>query len=98
MPPWIDNLSKINLEIHEHQKSSTSSNIHRLLFLEAIEKYEDHKFIYTDSSVIEDKAGYAIVSENNTYSYKLPEGPSIFTCEATAILRALELLETIENF
>lgn len=55
----------------------------------------NHKIIYTDGSKSNEKTGLAIVTDEETFKFSSLELNSIFTIEALAILKAIELTDKI---
>jgi ribonuclease HI len=97
VPPWEQPQMPINLELAENKKSDTAQYIYKNLFNELNYGRENCKTYYTDGSVMDDKSGCAVISSNNHYNYRLHDFSSIFTCEAIAILKTIELIETDSN-
>lgn len=58
------------------------------------ETYENHKSIYTDGSVIGRRAGSAVITGDNFFHWRLPDGCSIFRAELFAIEQALKFITT----
>lgn len=74
---------KINLDISEYKKDT---NMYRNLFCNTIQKYLNHKHIYTDTTKIENSVAIAIVTKNSIPSYKI----SVFT--ALVIYKAVKYI------
>ena len=96
-PPWENLELPINLELAEFPRAETQGLVYRCLFLELKYKYKDFNAYYTDGSVIENRSGCAIINHNNVYRYRLSDLLSKFTCEATAILKVLEIIKMNMN-
>ncbi|XP_044575248.1 uncharacterized protein LOC123259049 [Cotesia glomerata] len=82
------------MELIDHDRLTTTPETLRLLFCELREKCAPCAEYYTDGSVINGKAGYAVVSNSNTITTRrASDDNSIFTCEAAAILHTLEIIK-----
>jgi len=55
-----------------------------------LQKHKNDNRYFTDASRTENGVGIAIISENYTTRFKLPESCSIYTAEAIAILKTVE--------
>lgn len=89
IPPWVKFTMPIDLELSEMQRSITTERTFRSRFLAIAEKYQDYTSLYTDGSVKEGRTSCAVVYNNNRLGFRLQDFYSIYTCEATAILKAL---------
>ncbi|KAE9537639.1 hypothetical protein AGLY_006662 [Aphis glycines] len=58
-----------------------------------LKNFCNHKIIYTDGSKSNVKTGLAIITDEETFKFSSLEINSIFTIEALAILKAIELTE-----
>lgn len=58
-----------------------------------LKNFYNHKIIYTDGSKFNVKTGLAIITDEETFKFSSLEINSIFTIEALAILKAIELTE-----
>ena len=79
IPPWIKHSTKVNMPIETLYQQS----------LKVIAKYSNILNIYTDGSVSNGRTGIGVFSIYHHESTRLPEGYSIFSAEAQAILKAL---------
>lgn len=66
--------------------------MYKQLFSELVHKYTSYSHVFTDGSIINGKKGCAIILEEQEILYKLPDSFSIFSCEAFAIDKAIELI------
>lgn len=81
----------INFEITE--EATTAEKKNRFQEIKAT-KYNLHKHIYTDGSKTQEGSGCGISSEDIEISINLPQHLSIFSAEAYAINKAIDLHET----
>lgn len=75
----------------------TSQTTYKACLKKILLNYPDGFRIYTDASKIHDDVGIAIVSDKNSYAYKLSSEYTSCDAEAVAILRALDYA-LVENF
>ncbi|KAB0796566.1 hypothetical protein PPYR_10627 [Photinus pyralis] len=87
--PWATPLIKPNVELTNHPKNSTNPAIYKNLFLEILNRHNDRQIIYTDGSKIKNLVGCAFIHEDNSYQYKLPDAPSVYSAELYSIKEAL---------
>lgn len=80
--------------MNENVKNLTSRDTFKALFLENKAKYHDYQVFFTDGSKKENKPSYSIVSNEEITVNSLSDTYSIFSCEAFAILKLLEKLNT----
>lgn len=94
-PPWNIPDNSVCTEFSKYPKSSTSHEVFKGTFAETSNKNKTlgWRFLFTDASKTEDGVSYAVVNENGMYSAKglLLPFTSIFTAEAFAILKALQI-------
>lgn len=90
IPPWsqlptefIDNMTNMRRE-------KTSPHEYRKKFTDIANMYQNHTFIYTDGSKMDNNVGCAFVLDEQTFKFHLPSECSIFTAELYAILKAIE--------
>ncbi|XP_034944142.1 uncharacterized protein [Chelonus insularis] len=97
IPPWEKLCAKVDLHIYEAAfgKEMTSNAIYKSLFNELSEKYRNYKHMYTDGSITMENKGCAVIFEDKEFLYKLPGSFSIFSCEAYAIDRAIDLSQQL---
>ena len=90
--PWNLAEPRIDLTLAESSKESTNplwyTNTHRGL----LEQYREYTPIYIDGSKIDEKVGAASAWEYGTIKTRLPDGCSIFSAEAVALLNALKII------
>lgn len=91
------NLININTSLSILPKGSTSQATYKACLKKILHNYPDSFRIYTDASKIHNNVGIAIVSNKNTYTYKLSSEYTSCDAEAVAILRALDYA-LVENF
>jgi hypothetical protein len=75
--PW-KTCFDINLDISEYKKENTSNIMYRNIFKNTLQKYPNHKHIYTDASKTDQNVGISIVTEDSTTIFKLPPVCSIY--------------------
>jgi hypothetical protein len=62
------------------------------------DKYGEQDRIYTDGSLMDDKIGFAVVTNNRTIKKRMRPQSSIYSVEQQAIITALEnITQTIAN-
>ena len=91
--PWTIEKPHVILDLTENQKSSTIPDLFKANFREIKEKYRDQTEFYTDGSKVNEMVGAAAVWEFGTLKTRLPDGCSIFSAEAMAILKALDCIK-----
>ncbi|CAG5109351.1 Protein of unknown function [Cotesia congregata] len=94
LPPWEELILPINLDLAENTRKTTSTIIYQNLFLELKEKYSGYRGYYTDSSCVDGRSSCAIINDNDPVTIRLEDYCSIFTCEATAILKTLHIINS----
>lgn len=70
---------KINLELHQLHKKYTIPTQYKNLLKEILSRFPYHAQVYTDASVMEDRAGMAIVHGATQVQWKLSNKCSIYT-------------------
>lgn len=89
--PWSMPKIHIDWTLKARFKAGEQPEIGKALFSEiASERYRDRTKIYTDGSVVEDQVGFGISTDNEEIHGRLPDGCSIFSAEAHAIMVALQ--------
>lgn len=88
--PWIRNQPKYNLTLNIYKKRNTQCHIYVEKFNKLKEYYNDHIHIYTDGSKQNNCAGAAVVSEGETFRYRLPTKVSNYTAEAFSLQQAIQ--------
>lgn len=97
-PPWQEIRFPINLDLSDYIRDNTPECIYKRIFYElANNKYGNYKSFYTDGSCIMERSGCAILYDNKFYKFRLPDLTSIFVCEATAILKSLQIISNKSN-
>jgi ribonuclease HI len=61
------------------------------------EKYETHEKIYTDGSKKDDRAGYAVITQNLTYRRRVHEQNTVNSTEQEAIIKAISMTEGTQH-
>ena len=89
-PQWT-NLNVANTELSMLKKKDTPPSIYKQEYFHIIQNIKCEK-IYTDASKSQIGVGAAVVWNNMEFMYKLPSSCSIFTAEAFAIIKALDLI------
>ncbi|KAE9523133.1 hypothetical protein AGLY_016474 [Aphis glycines] len=92
-PPWTRKYS-VNTELSSLPKQQTPHNIYRNHLKSIIENYKDNQEVYTNGSKTHEGVGLSIIfpPPQKKILYKLPHNCSIFTAEAMAILKAIEII------
>jgi len=91
------NLTNIDTSLTKLPKGSTSQATYKARLNRLLKNYPNSFRIYTDASKIQNNVGIAIVSNKDTYTYKLSSDYTSCEAEAVAILRALDYA-LAENF
>ncbi|XP_053597660.1 uncharacterized protein LOC103580449 [Microplitis demolitor] len=94
IPSWEELKTLTDWTLNENVKNLTSRDTFKALFLENKAKYHDYQVFFTDGSKKENKPSYSIVSNEEITVNSLSDTYSIFSCEAFAILKLLEKLNT----
>ncbi|KAL4104315.1 hypothetical protein QTP88_019616 [Uroleucon formosanum] len=92
-PPWENNY-QINTELNTLSKQNTAPEIFKTHVHRILDKYKNFQKIFTDASKADNGVGISIILENQNLSFKLPNECSIFSAEALAILKAIEIVNT----
>lgn len=91
--PWSDPGANIDWTLTNRVKVGEYPEKAKKLFLEInCGRYRDFSKIFTDGSVADEQVGFGISTDNEQVSGRLPNGCSIFTAEAYAIVKALQLV------
>jgi len=86
------NLS-INTSMIQETHNIEPSEIPKRFIDIILKEFRNHKIIYTGGSKSNDKTGLAIITDEEIFKLSSLEINSIFTIEALAILKAIELTE-----
>ena len=95
-PPWKPPNPKIDygiLNSSDGKKNTPTGHYKNLYHTLINENYSDHKKIFTDGTIIDEKRGCAVTSEETELLFALPKAFSIMSYEAFPILQALQLIE-----
>ena len=79
--------------IADYEKDNTHPQVYKNLFHIVRNNFPEHKCIFTDGSKQDEKVAYALVTPFFTSSKRIPDGSSIFTAEATAVLNSLKYIK-----
>jgi ribonuclease HI len=96
-PPWQMVKPNVNLELTKSPKSSTNPLVFQQHFYELKSSYPNFISIYTDGSKDGSSVTAAAIINKHTISCRLPDGTSIFSAEAKAILLALQHIKTTNS-
>lgn len=88
-PPWCVSRMATETSLSLLPKESTPHELYRVRFHSLLDRYADHRHIYTDGSKTAERTGCAFVLEDDAHSFRLSPMCSVFTAELTAIDRAL---------
>lgn len=98
LPPWTPQKIPIRMELIQHHRETTSSQVYKMLFMEIKSQYDGSRFYFTDGSLIDGQTGCAITTETeDCESTRLPSQYSIFSCELYAIFSTLSLIERSQS-
>ncbi|KAL4149656.1 hypothetical protein QTP88_003548 [Uroleucon formosanum] len=92
-PPWEKNY-QINTELNTLSKQNTAPEIFKTHVHRILDEYKNFQKIFTDASKADNGVGISIILENQNLTFKLPNECSIFSAEALAILKAIEIVNT----
>ena len=87
----------VNLTLSYAKKDQTDPSKYISLHNEVKDVFRDYDFIYTDGSVLDDKAAVAAVIDNYSSIERLPDKSSIFSAELYALYLALDRVETTDD-
>ncbi|GFT64114.1 RNase H domain-containing protein [Trichonephila clavipes] len=77
-----------------YSKSTVAPVVFKRVFSYHRSQYSSYSTIYTDGSKRADYVGFGVVIEDVMHGYRLDTSCSIFTAEAVAIYRALQLIDS----
>jgi len=93
-PPWKYVIPNINFSMQTCRKTDFSPLVLKQNFYKILENYQNFTKIYTDGSKAGERVGAAVVHGCETIQQcRLPNGSSIFSAEAWAILMSLNFIE-----
>lgn len=91
--PWTFSDVKVNFSLAYCNKNEMTPTEIQKRFLEVVNtKYKEHALYYTDGSVMNERAGLAVIGENMTIYKRIPNYSSIYTCELSAIKICLDAI------
>ena len=93
LPLWDTPPISCLSHIANYEKENTLPQFYKDQFYITKYMYSDYECIYTDGSKQEDKVAYAFVTPSFTKLKRIPDGSSIFTAEAYAVLDALQYIK-----
>ena len=96
-PPWSYPTAMVNLTLSYAKKDQTDPLKYISLHNEVKDVFRDYDFIYTDCSVLDDKAAAAAIIDNHSSIERLPDKSSIFSAELHALYLALDRVETADD-
>lgn len=88
-PPWCTFNPNIDLSLTNLSKSQTNPIIYIRHYNNLINKYPNYVKIFTDGSKSPDRAGCAIIHENNEIPFSLPSHFTILSAELYALQLAI---------
>ncbi|GFT90303.1 RNase H domain-containing protein [Trichonephila clavipes] len=92
--PWSTPLLHYISPFATYSKSTVAPVVFQRVFAYHRSQYSRYSAIYTDGSKRADYVGCGVVIEDIMHSYRLDTSCSIFTAEAVAIYRALQLIDS----
>jgi len=95
-PPWENNY-QINTELNTLSRHNTAPEIFKRHVHGILDEYKNFQKIFTDASKTDNGVGIAIILENQNLTFKHPNKCSIFSAEALAILKAIEIVNTLAH-
>ena len=87
----------VNLTLSYAKKDQTDPLKYLSLHNEVKDSFGYYAFIYTDGSVLDDKAASAAVIDNYSSIERLPDKSSIFSAELLALYLALDRVEKLDS-
>lgn len=97
-PPWISKDIQIDISLSDHLKNNTNANQYKKLYQQKIQtKFKNFELLFTDGSVKDNLASYAVIANTETHSSRIPNYSSIFTAEMLGILEAIKIIKTKAN-
>ena len=95
--PWLCQMPTMCFSLQTGSKENTIPVLHKQKFYELLNVYSGFIQIYTDGSKIDNRVAAAMIHKQKfVVTARLPDGASIFSAEAHAILLALEFIERHE--
>lgn len=93
-PLWLFDELDIKLELTNYKKTETQTSVYTTKFRELQENLNGFVFHFTGASKTPDVCKIAIVEENETIVYQLPNTISVHQTEAEAVLKSIEKAST----
>ena len=87
--PWMMHAVRTRLLLTQDKRLMTMMDVQEA-FQDLISEHEGHMILFTDGSKIDESVGCAFTINNAFFSFKLPDGISIYTAELVAIREALK--------
>jgi len=98
VPPWTLKPPKFIFNVHKiGSKSETPPEVFKSKVNEILVEYDGYQKIYTDGSKAGTNVASAAISGPRLSIKRLPDGSSIFSAEARAILLALNIIDMSSN-
>lgn len=94
IPPWTRIKPNFVLTLTNTKKANINVRELQTKFQKLLQPLPSHTLIYTDGSKIGNATGYAVVTHDETYKYRLHELSSIYSAELCAIASGLKLSMT----
>lgn len=94
--PWRPNNFIIDFSFAENNKGNTALQIFRNLFKEKTQNY-NQVLVFIDVSKTENYIALAIIINGFVYKFRVPALNSIFTTEALAIQKAIDIINEMPN-
>jgi ribonuclease HI len=94
IPPWIWKSPQFIYDLAKSKKETTIPEIFKVQYNEIKQHFYNYEYIYTDGSKQNNRVAAAAVTEDETFSFRLPDNSSVFSAELKAIELALNHIET----
>ena len=78
LPPYKIHKPEILFDLSEYKKEGTPPELFMSLVGQIKEKFHNYKYIYTDSSKVEEKVAAAAVTDSEIFMNRLADHSSIF--------------------
>lgn len=89
---WYEPKVKVDTSTTKKLKAGDQRKVVQQVFLETMNKYQNHTKIYTDGSVKEDEVGCGVHNETQDTPIKLNKMNTIFSAESYALLTATRIV------
>ena len=98
--PWLIAAPRVELFLASSKKADTNPTQYETDLKQVCDFYKGHTHLYTDGSKMDEKVGGAFTWEFGKLQTRIPDGASIFSAEAVALIDALKAIRksTLKKF